>query len=104
MNDATIRVTRGGEYFGLGRSLRIFVDGSLAGRVRRNRTAEVRVAPGAHEVHVKMDWCRSEAQAVDVAGGEAVALRVTIPSTIWTHARAMRSDPNRFFRLERTDG
>jgi hypothetical protein len=56
------------------RSYLVMVDGERAAKVRQGGTVEVPVPPGRHEVHLKIDWCRSPSIEFDARAGEVIKL------------------------------
>jgi hypothetical protein len=73
---ARIEVHRASGHYRDGlRPYRILIDGERAGSVKAGGTASVKVAPGRHEVELRIAWCHSPAIAVDVADRATVSLR-----------------------------
>lgn len=56
------------------RAYRVIVDGGEVGRLGNGESASFEVAPGSHELHLKIDWCRSERLALDLAPGETAVI------------------------------
>ena|ERR1700755_2176777 len=56
------------------RAYRVLVDGRDLGAVRRGETARFELPAGAHEVFLKIDWCRSQKLAVDLEPGRSLRL------------------------------
>ena len=56
------------------RSYKVIVDGETAGKVRRGKSVSVDVAPGPHEVWMKIDWTKSASVALDLQPGEEATL------------------------------
>ena len=56
------------------RAYHVTVNGDDMGEVRRGHSRRLRIAPGIHEVHLVIDWCRSPSIDIDVASGETVKL------------------------------
>ena len=79
--NCVIKITRGSENFGVFRKLKVFIDDSHAGDLLGNETVAFSVAPGNHNVYVKMDWCRSPVQTVHVSE-PVVEFYVTVVSDI----------------------
>jgi hypothetical protein len=48
------------------RAYRIYIDGQKVGRVRNDATSEFEVAPGEHQVQLRIDLCRSTTVTVQV--------------------------------------
>lgn len=68
-----IQITRRTTYWwDLLRAYRIYIDGQYVGKIRNGEAAEFLVAPGLHEVFLRIDWCGSPRLSVKCApGGEA---------------------------------
>ncbi len=71
------------------RAYRVLVDGEDMGEVKRGQSRLVHVAPGRHEVHLAIDWCRSPSIEVDVAPGENVKLACWPKFQVWQMQRAL---------------
>ncbi len=56
------------------RAYEIWIDGNLAGKIRRGGSQWIEVAAGEHEVCLKIDWCRSPSLRVTLGAGESVEL------------------------------
>ena len=56
------------------RDYRIVVDGRTVGRVANGAEVRVALTPGAHQVRMKIDWCRSPDLDVVVGEGEEIRL------------------------------
>lgn len=56
------------------RSYLVMLDGRRVAKVRRGGTVEVPVPPGRHEIHLKIDWCRSPSIEFDAHSGEVINL------------------------------
>jgi hypothetical protein len=54
------------------RSYKVFVDGTYMGTIRRRETKSYDVAPGHHQIHLTIDWCRSRKIDVEFAPGQEV--------------------------------
>lgn len=54
------------------RSFNIVIDGKAVGRLYAGGSSAIEVAPGSHEVFLKIDWCRSEKIDVNLTPGEVV--------------------------------
>lgn len=63
-------------YSGAAGRLRVFVDGTEAGKVWCNQTLVVPIDPGWHEVYVKQFYCKSRPVQVFVQQGMIVQLLV----------------------------
>ena len=56
------------------RSYLVMLDDAELARVRRGERVELPVAPGHHEVFLKIAWCRSQKLAIDAGPGEVIEL------------------------------
>ena len=56
------------------RAYRVLIDGAEVGEIRRGQTVDYDVAPGAHKVHLEIDWCASHTVALDLAAGQEAQL------------------------------
>lgn len=106
MENSTIRISRGNDFFGMMRSLTVYVDGEVSAYVDRNGTADLTVESGHHEVYVKMDWCSSQALQLNLAEGALVEYRAYPPGndSFWAIFRPLFDMIfffNDFFQLER---
>jgi hypothetical protein len=54
-----IRVTRISGVVDILRSYQIVVDGRVVGRIGNGGRVEFDVPPGRHQIHLKLNWCRS---------------------------------------------
>ncbi|MFC4030118.1 hypothetical protein ACFO3J_01375 [Streptomyces polygonati] len=52
------------------RRYKVYVDGKRVGDLRRGESCVTSVAPGAHTVQVRIDWCASPVSSADVARGD----------------------------------
>lgn len=52
------------------RAYKVFIDGEQVGKVHSGETQIFDVAPGAHEVQLKIDWVASPVIVADLAPGE----------------------------------
>jgi hypothetical protein len=71
---AVIHVERNKKMGDAMRAYKVVVDGETAGKVRRGKTVSVDVAPGSHEVWMKIDWTKSRPIEVELQAGEEATL------------------------------
>jgi hypothetical protein len=71
----TIEIAREKAYVDKARAHKVLIDGTEVGRIKEGETQSFPVAPGAHEVVLKIDWATSPAVTVDVAPGSTAKLR-----------------------------
>lgn len=74
-NETKIEIVRLGRPVGAAlRTYKVYVDGHHVGRVWRNRSTAVRVAPGLHRVQLRIDWAFSPELEVLITEGAQVTL------------------------------
>ena len=95
-----IVVSRKGSWFGLLRSLKVWIDRTEVGGVRHNREQEFLVDAGPHEVRASMDWCRSPSLVLVLSDGEVVTLDANVPNNL-TGMVGIVAFPDRLFSLVR---
>ena len=86
MNEnAAIRIKRKSQYAGSLNKFNVFIDGSLAGKIKNGETFEYRVVPGRHTVYVKIswDWTRSRELTLDLDPGQVVDLTCGSRNGFW---------------------
>lgn len=55
-----IIITRSKDRADARRVYKVFLDGALVGKIKRGEKAKFGLTPGAHKLHVEVDWCRSQ--------------------------------------------
>jgi hypothetical protein len=60
--------------------------------------------PGAHEVFLKLDWCRSPKLALDVAGGQRAKVSCAAGGNLWMTFFDVIFRPTRYIRAEVASG
>ena len=100
---AVIHVDRqAGGYTDRARAYKVLVDGEERGTVKHGVGVEIEVAPGNHEVQMKVDWATSPPLEVTLAEGERAEFECAPnanPLTAMFYAVFSRSN---YIRLERT--
>ena len=76
---STIRITRGNDYFGVMRKLKVYINEKHLGSVKHNSSVDFNVSPGKHDVYVKMDWCKSEPVTLKLKDGNMIEYEVYTP-------------------------
>src|SRR4051794_10308248 len=72
---ARIEISRkAGGYTDRARAYKVMVDGAEVGSLKQGESQSVEVAPGAHEVHIAIDWARSPSVELQLAEGESASL------------------------------
>ncbi|MDZ7715065.1 MAG: hypothetical protein U5J95_02515 [Balneolaceae bacterium] len=77
---ATIRITRGSDYFGVLRKLKVYINQEHRGGVKHNSSLDIHVTPGMYQVYVKMDWCRSKPVTPHLSDGDIIEYEVRMRS------------------------
>lgn len=54
-----IRIKRDSGYADRVRAYKIVLDGEVIGKIKNGQTVELDLQPGNHQLHMKIDWCRS---------------------------------------------
>lgn len=57
------------------RAYHVVVDKSDVGEIRRGQSLVFPVSPGQHEVHLEIDWCRSQSLMLEFRPGQDISLR-----------------------------
>lgn len=57
------------------RRYEVVIDGVIVGRLANGESSVFEVPVGAHDVFLKIDWCRSEKVALDLVVGQKAILR-----------------------------
>lgn len=71
---ATIEVRRrAGGWADRARKYKLLVNGEEVGAVGAGESVTAEVAAGEHEVVLKLDWCRSRPQVIELAAGDVAA-------------------------------
>lgn len=68
--DAALVIRRGKAYVDKARAYKVMVDGSELGRIKQKQEVVYPLAPGRHELQLKIDWASSPAEAFDVEPGQ----------------------------------
>ena len=62
------------------RGFKIVVDGDVLGTVRESSDSTVSLAPGVHDVRLRIDWCSSKSLRIDLSEGDKRELECRIHS------------------------
>jgi hypothetical protein len=73
-NQGSVILIRKTRWFGLLRSLAVFLDGEKTEAIDEDSTIELTLSPGSHEIYVKMDWARSNKFQFNISAREKVYL------------------------------
>jgi len=94
--EAVIALTRDrGGWRDMARSYQVLIDRDKVGQVQRGQRLEFPVAPGRHEIFLKIDWCTSPVVEVDAQPGEVIELscRAGGPARHRPSRRGLRQSP-----------
>lgn len=72
---STLELQRASTYTDRVRAYRVLVDGEEVGRIKNATTETFPIAPGPHEVQLKIDWAYSPPLAIDASPGGTVRLQ-----------------------------
>jgi hypothetical protein len=86
---------------GLFSAYHVIVDGGDVGEIKRGQSQVVPLAPGRHEVHLEIGWCRSPLIAVEVVSGETVKLECWPKFQFWQAKKGLNT-PDDWIVLERS--
>jgi hypothetical protein len=71
---STVELNRASKFTDRIRSYQVFVDGEEVGKIKNGEHATFSVAPGRHEVKLKIDWTESPPVTIDASPGGSVRL------------------------------
>ena len=77
---ATIQLTRKKEFQAALRDYQVFVDHQKIGSIANHETKEFSIAPGRHQIAVKIDWCSSPVQ--DITLSEEQTIDITVEGAV----------------------
>ena len=66
------------------RSYKVVLDGEIVGHLRPGESSAFDVAPGPHELFLKIDWGRSEKVNVDLTAGQTARFCCTPRGNVFT--------------------
>jgi hypothetical protein len=84
------------------RAYKILIDGTEVGKIKAGEVHSSEVAPGTHEVHLKIDWTRSPSVELDLAEGGQAQLFCRPNANIFTVLWYIIFDRKNYVWLERT--
>jgi hypothetical protein len=70
-------------------------------RIRNGAAMDLEVSPGRHEVQLRIDWCRSRPQKVDLGAGDVADL-VCRSAPLWAVPYKITLGRDNYIALERT--
>ncbi|GMU84613.1 MAG: hypothetical protein AMXMBFR47_44820 [Planctomycetota bacterium] len=80
---AHLHLRRIRQWLSVFRKFRVILDGSEIGRIKRGTTETYEVAPGEHELVVKIDWVSAEPVTFRCEPGEHVRFVCGHPTPSW---------------------
>jgi hypothetical protein len=88
---------------GLFSAYHVMLDGVDMGEVKRGQSRLFHMAPGQHEVHLEIAWCRSPSIEVDAAPGETVKLACWPKFQAWQWQQALANPDECIVLAHRAD-
>jgi hypothetical protein len=82
------------------RSYRVFIDGVRVGDIQRGGTRTFEVAPGDHQVELRIDWCRSRPLDVHLDPGREARLECRSNATWWNAPLKVVVATRNYIRLD----
>ena len=70
----SITLIRGVEPTNYIRSYAVVIDDKLHGVIKSGETRHFEISPGAHKIHIKIDWCRSEINTLTLNEGQNIEM------------------------------
>jgi hypothetical protein len=98
---ATIVLSRKREGRDLWRSYVVLVDSDQVAKIKRGQTVELPITAGAHEVFLKIDWCRSPVLHVVASPGEVIKLFCESGVPPGTSAQEAMANSDKYISLTR---
>jgi hypothetical protein len=83
------------------RSYKVVIDGGVVGRLWPGDSLACDVAPGVHEVFLKLDWGRSEKLNVFLAAGQVAKFHCAPRANLFTDFYWATLGRHRYIRLTR---
>ena len=73
---STLRIRRADEFADYFRAYSILLDGTKLGNLKHGETLEFSIAPGQHQLRMKIDWCGSNTvQFIASSDGDLLTFR-----------------------------
>ena len=73
---ATIQLTRKKEFQAAVRDYQVYVDNQKIGSISNHETKEFAIAPGRHQIAVKIDWCSSPNIDFELSDNQTISMNV----------------------------
>ena len=67
----SLKITRSNEYANRIRDIKIFLDGTLLGRISNGETKDFEITAGDHLRQAKIDWCTNNKVTFNIGGDRA---------------------------------
>lgn len=83
------------------RSYEVVIDGAVTGQLGPGESCTCEVAPGSHEVYVKIDWCRSQKLDVCLTPGQTVKFGCAPRANLFTDLYWATLGRSRYIKLTR---
>ncbi|MDZ4836823.1 MAG: hypothetical protein SGJ27_23830 [Candidatus Melainabacteria bacterium] len=78
-----IEIKRTSQHFAKIRTIKIFLDGVEVHGIKDGESKILEVAPGAHTLHAKIDWCKTPEVSIQTVAGETNTLMCGSNITGW---------------------
>jgi|1186.fasta_scaffold438474_2 hypothetical protein len=86
------------------RAYKVLIDGQPVGEIRHGESQVFTVAPGRHEVHMKIDWARSPSVELELPEGGVARLHCRPNANPLTVLWYITFGRGRYVWLERAEG
>lgn len=97
-----IEVSRSADAFvDMLRAYKVLIDGVVVGELRPGDVGKFEVAPGVHELYLKIDWARSEKAEVELSSGELAKFSCAPRANLLTDLFWALAGWRRYIRLSR---
>jgi hypothetical protein len=63
-----IKIKRDAGYVDRFRAYKVVLDGNVIGEIKNGQQGEFDIPPGNHQLHLKIDWCRSNIVNFETTG------------------------------------
>jgi hypothetical protein len=96
----TVEIQRQRRYTGFAQTYKVLVDGQEIGTIKNGTTTSFDVAPGHHEIQLKIEITQSPPLEIDVPAGGTVPLTCGPRANPFTALLYTLFRPKRFLRLD----
>jgi hypothetical protein len=73
-----LRITRRKEYFGIIRSLLVYLNGEKVAGIGFDNSIQLELCPAEYELEVRMDWCSSQPFVFHLFEGQTLRLEASV--------------------------